>query len=290
MKEYKQEIAYNNTFADLRNNSPIYKKAMDHLHKLANGPRSQDLTKLLEPIARESFEQKYGFKPEAGIIRDINIKTTPQKRIKIILKSRQGVEQYIIEKEVARLTKEDKQHENPKAKKISGNKYKKNQQWFELAEKMEQTEIEKTVKELEEKIDQLAWQTQDDYKHVTNMTNYIIMQLIQEDCSIKEIGIYDRSPIWMLNGDIAVQLGEFTSKENINNATKLLFPTINITAETLEGIEIAIKLKTSHFERDRPLDYDQRILIDDSLSTINKKIKETIKSKKDSQLVRGFSR
>ena len=250
--------------------SAIINDFIKNIDKLAEGPNPQNIAYVLEPIARQSFKEIFGFEPQAGEVDNKNIEKTPQERIKMTLEYSDlyGHDSHL--KEVARLENQDKKNKETK------------EQWFELAEEIEKEEIEKLVEKMELKIKDLVNETENAYQNMKNTTIFLLGSLIKENCSIKKIEIDKTEPIHLFNGeDSSVSILELNKIEQyeIEGATNLIVPSVDVTAKTIEGIKLTIKIKDTYNVAIGVYKPDDTILIDEALLDIKNKVTGVVLSK-----------
>ena len=293
----ENESRVNKDFYYLLGNSKMASKARASIERLAmDGPRKPNNSDyVLDPIAREFFQQKFGFKPEAGQQKTTRVKNklnniikSPQEKLKIMFThANMNYKQYYKDK-VDELTKKDEQHKINGADNITNKEYiKTNEQWFELAEDMETNEVEEITDKMGEKVKELNQAIEISYRGMENQTALAINILIDKGCTIRTV-IIDSGISHQENREVQlVDNGGNIKKLSIENidlekwyqAKNIALPSILIMARTSKDVEIDIKIKDQNGLLTGHSSCDLVIETGDDIQDIESKISSTIQSK-----------
>ena len=272
--------------------SPIIKDLREYINELKKGPNPQDFNHVTDQLARESFAKAFGFQPQAGQIENQNMSVPPNERLNIMLQHNEmkhGNEYY--QTEIDELIKaSDKEYPGgfnshlytsiEEETKVVKDK------WFELAEEMEKQELEVITYRIEEKIQQLAYATEEYYDDTEKLTLSVLGSLIEKGCSIKSIE-KDIEKACTINladenerENIKYEYDNNIEEDSIDQATRLVLPTVYIMAESFKGADLAIKIEDEYNIADkRRYSSDKTITINQHPSEVKTKIAAMILSK-----------
>ena len=193
-------------------------------------------------LALQTFENEYGFKPEAGKIKDKEIKKSPKERIDIIFK--ESEQSYMWDTQIENLKYEDEQ-----AKKagidISTNKeaIEREKEWSELAQEMEQHEIEALTKKMDEIIIYLRDDTKYVYNDMKKMAMDTVCHLLDSGCEIKGMKFSTNHQLKIVQQDDEVKRLSNATQDDIKNGTRLYVQPVEIDAQKFNTMNFNIQIK-----------------------------------------------
>ena len=241
---------------------------LEQMSKIAQGTSAINYDYLTDPTARKIFHKDYGFEPQAGIVANEQIETSPQRRLQIMLKNGDIKNHSEYVKKMDKLTDKDRHKEK----------------WNKLAEAVEKQEVNRMAKTLESTIEELI--TTRSYRFnrhsVETHTQWAQSCLAEKGCYIKDIE-FEKERHLTHGDNNSTNMRDLDSLW-IENETKMVFPAIMITAETEQGatffVQITDKYKSAtEFESGKHPDY--KISGNDKIQDITNIISNAVQTVKD---------